>query len=179
MGYWGVAMADFNQVNGGPTVAGVAEATQALAKADSARDKDPREAAYIQALHGFFDGYKEDDFYVYAKRYTNAMAGVAGAYPKDLEAQTLLDGKFAEALSEYQASLKIDPNRFNALLGAGEAAERLGEHDVAAGYYRTLLANCVGANGDALAALKHPRMVVNKMAIRPFSGNRETTGSLK
>lgn len=26
--------------------------------------------------------------YVYAQRYTDAMAGVAGAYPKDLEAQT-------------------------------------------------------------------------------------------
>jgi hypothetical protein len=69
----------------------------------------------------------------------------------------LLSGKFAEALSEYQASLISDPNRFNALLGAGEAAEGLGEHNVAAGYYRTLLANCVGANGYASAALRHPR----------------------
>jgi tetratricopeptide (TPR) repeat protein len=87
MAYWGVAMADLNQVNGGPTAAGVVAANKALAKADSAREKDPREAAYIQALHGCFDGYKEDDFPVYAKRYTDGMAVVAGAYPKDLEAQ--------------------------------------------------------------------------------------------
>ena len=87
MAYWGVAMADSTQVNGGPTVAGVAAASQALAKADSAREKDPREAAYIQALHGFFDGYREDDFLVYATRYTDSMAVVAAAYPGDPEAQ--------------------------------------------------------------------------------------------
>lgn len=49
MAYWGIAMADFNQVNGGPTAAGVAAADQALAKADSSRERDAREAAYIQA----------------------------------------------------------------------------------------------------------------------------------
>jgi tetratricopeptide (TPR) repeat protein len=88
MAYWGIAIADFNQVNGGPTAAGVAAANQALAKADSAREKDSREAAYIQALHAFFDGYqKDDDFYIYAKRYADAMSQVAADYPKDLEAQ--------------------------------------------------------------------------------------------
>ena len=56
MAYWGVAMADFNQVNGGPTPQGIVRANQSLAKADAAREKDPREAAYIHALHLFFDG---------------------------------------------------------------------------------------------------------------------------
>ena len=37
----------------------------------------------------------------------------------------LIDGKPDEALNEYQASLASDPNRFNGLLGAGRAAERL------------------------------------------------------
>jgi tetratricopeptide (TPR) repeat protein len=72
----------------------------------------------------------------------------------------LIDGNPREALKEYQASLVSDPNRFNALLGAGQAAERLGERDVAAGYYRTLLANCVGANGKAVEALRHARTVI-------------------
>ena len=76
----------------------------------------------------------------------------------------LLSGKFGDALSEYQVSLISDPNRFNALLGAGEAAEGLGENNVAAGYYRILLANCVGANGNALMVLRHPQMVVNEVA---------------
>jgi tetratricopeptide (TPR) repeat protein len=88
MAYWGVAMADFNQVNGGPTAEGIARADQALAKADAAREKDRREAAYIHAVHLFFDGYAEGgDFDVHAKRYTDAMEEVATRHPNDLEAQ--------------------------------------------------------------------------------------------
>jgi hypothetical protein len=34
----------------------------------------------------------------------------------------------------------LGPNRFNALLGAGQAAERLGQRALARDYYRTLLA---------------------------------------
>jgi hypothetical protein len=75
----------------------------------------------------------------------------------------LIDGKDEEALKEYQASLASDPNRFNALLGAGQAAERLGQRDVAAKYYRTLLVNCGGANGSALVAVSHAQMVVDEI----------------
>jgi len=87
MAFWGVAMADFNEVNGGPTADGVIRATQALARADEASEKDPREAAYIHALHLFFDGYTEKDPDVYARRYTDAMEEVATRYPNDTEAQ--------------------------------------------------------------------------------------------
>jgi hypothetical protein len=87
----------------------------------------------------------------------------------------LIDGKAKEALKEYQASLASDPNRFNGLLGAGRAAEGVGQRDVAAGYYRTLLANCAGADGSALAALSHPRTVVEEMAGRRAAGNAGAT----
>jgi tetratricopeptide (TPR) repeat protein len=80
-----------------------------------------------------------------------------------------LSGQFAEALREYRGVLASDPNRFNALLGAGRAAEGLGEREVAANYYRTLLANCSRANGGALEALRHAQTVVDEMAIRPAS----------
>ena len=79
----------------------------------------------------------------------------------------LIDGKDDEALKEYQTSLVSDPDRFNGLLGAGRAAERLGKRDLAAKYYRTLLGNCGGADGRALVALRHPREVVDGMAPRP------------
>ena len=72
----------------------------------------------------------------------------------------LLSGQSAEALHEYQGLLMSDPNRFNALLSAGRAAENLSERDVAANYYRTLLANCAGADGNALDALRHAREVI-------------------
>ena len=82
----------------------------------------------------------------------------------------LIDGRAGEALKEYQASLASDPNRFNELLGAGRAAEGLGKRDLAANYYGTLLANCSGADGSALEALRHPRTFVNEMAIGRASG---------
>jgi tetratricopeptide (TPR) repeat protein len=87
MAQWGIAMTNFNQVNGGPTPAGVVAANQALAKADAEHEKDPREAAYIHALHSFFDGYAEKDFQSYAARYAEAMQKLAAPYPEDLEAQ--------------------------------------------------------------------------------------------
>jgi tetratricopeptide (TPR) repeat protein len=78
----------------------------------------------------------------------------------------LIDGKAGESLQEYQASLITDPNRFNGLLGAAKAAEQLGRRKLAEHYYRTLLTNCVGANGSAIEALHHPRAVVEEFAIR-------------
>jgi tetratricopeptide (TPR) repeat protein len=72
----------------------------------------------------------------------------------------LMAGRTEDAFREYQASLVSDPNRYNGLLGAAQAAEKLGKRDVAVGYYRTLLANCAGANGVAVTALAHAREVV-------------------
>lgn len=74
----------------------------------------------------------------------------------------LLQGKAADALQAYQISLLSDPNRFNALLGAGRAAELSGRPAVAARYYRALLANCSGASGLALRVLEHAQAVVAK-----------------
>ena len=74
----------------------------------------------------------------------------------------LLDGKVMEALQAYRASLLSDPNRFNALLGAGRAAELAGQPSLAAQYYRKLLANCTDANAAALDLLEHARAFVAK-----------------
>jgi tetratricopeptide (TPR) repeat protein len=85
----------------------------------------------------------------------------------------LLSGKFADALHEYQASLASDPNRFNALLGAGRAAEGLGDTKIATGYYSNLLANCVDANGKARIELEHARAVVRKGGYLTALGTQE------
>jgi tetratricopeptide (TPR) repeat protein len=87
MAYWGIAMTDFNQVNGGPTKDGVLSAQRALAKAEAASEKDSREAGYLAALHLFFDKFKEGDFNLRSAKYSAAMAVLARHYPKDLEAQ--------------------------------------------------------------------------------------------
>jgi tetratricopeptide (TPR) repeat protein len=47
-----------------------------------------------------------------------------------------------EALTEYEKSLHTDPNRFNGLYGAAQAAEAAKQAQKAAGYYAQLLKNC-------------------------------------
>jgi len=54
----------------------------------------------------------------------------------------------ADALAEYEATLKEAPGRFNALYGAAQSAELLGNGDKAHGYYAQLLQNCGGAPSD-------------------------------
>jgi len=61
----------------------------------------------------------------------------------------LLDGRAADALKEYELSLASDPNRFNALLGAARAAEKLGRKAVATKYYKQLPVSSPHASGAA------------------------------
>jgi len=53
-----------------------------------------------------------------------------------------------EALKEYEISLKTDPNRFNGLYGAAQAAEALQQKAKADGFYAQLLKNCQGVDSD-------------------------------
>ena len=58
---------------------------------------------------------------------------------RELLAEMLMElGKPAEALAEYERSLKRDPNRFRAVYGAGRAAEAAGNANAANGHYRKL-----------------------------------------
>ncbi|MEN8175620.1 MAG: tetratricopeptide repeat protein, partial [Pseudomonadota bacterium] len=58
----------------------------------------------------------------------------------------LLSGRPAEAVEAYETSLAIAPNRFNSLYGAGHAAERMGNTDMARSYYDALIK--VGSRTD-------------------------------
>ena len=60
---------------------------------------------------------------------------------RELLGDLLLErGKAREALVEYEACLKLNPGRLNSLYGAGIAAERAGEKDVARRHYEALTA---------------------------------------
>jgi len=136
MAYWGEAMADFNQVNGGPTSEGIVRVKQSLAKADSAQEKDPREAAYIHAVHIFFDGYTGNDFDVYAKRYTDAMEEVATRYPNDLEAQVFY------ALALINSSPRDDVDLINPRKAVAILYPLLGQHPDHPGIAHYILHAC-------------------------------------
>jgi tetratricopeptide (TPR) repeat protein len=60
--------------------------------------------------------------------------------PRELLADVLLEtGRAAEALAEYETSLREAPNRFNSLAGAARAAERAGKPERAAELYGRLI----------------------------------------
>ena len=59
-----------------------------------------------------------------------------------------------KALVEYQKSMKIDPNRFNGLAGAAQAAALAHQPEQANAYYAQLLKNCDGGAHSARPELQ-------------------------
>jgi hypothetical protein len=68
---------------------------------------------------------------------------------REMLADMLLDmQRPQEALTEYEISLRTDPNRFNGLYGAAQAATQLQQKEKASTYYAQLLKNCEGIHSD-------------------------------
>ncbi len=66
---------------------------------------------------------------------------------RELLGDMLLEmGYYPKALEAYQEDLKINPNRFNALFGAGWAAEKSGDKLKAGFYYRQLINQAVSTS---------------------------------
>jgi tetratricopeptide (TPR) repeat protein len=73
----------------------------------------------------------------------------AGIPAREMVAEILMMAKRPEqALSEYEADLKFNPNRFNGLYGAAQAAEAAGKRDKASQYYADLVKVCAGSNSE-------------------------------
>ncbi len=68
-----------------------------------------------------------------------------------------------EALTEYEKSLHTDPNRFNGLYGAAQAAEAAKQPRKAAEYYAQLLKNCDnGSHSDRPELARAKTLVAQK-----------------
>jgi tetratricopeptide (TPR) repeat protein len=68
---------------------------------------------------------------------------------REMLADMLLDlQRPQEALTEYEISLRTDPNRFNGLYGAAQAATLVQQKEKADAYYAQLLKNCAGIRSD-------------------------------
>jgi tetratricopeptide (TPR) repeat protein len=68
---------------------------------------------------------------------------------REMLADMLLDlQRPQEALAEYEISLRTDPNRFNGLYGAAQAATQVQQKEKADAYYAQLLKNCAGIHSD-------------------------------
>ena len=69
----------------------------------------------------------------------------------------------AEALAEYETSLKTNPGRFNSLYGAAQAAQATGKSDQAKEYYSQLIKNCEGSQSGR-NELKLAQQEMDKLA---------------
>ncbi|HVQ75476.1 MAG TPA: hypothetical protein VMT79_08050 [Candidatus Binatia bacterium] len=68
---------------------------------------------------------------------------------REMLAELLLDlGQPAQALAEFEASQKTDPNRFHGLAGAARAAAQAGDRERARRYYTELLALAKTADSE-------------------------------
>ena len=82
---------------------------------------------------------------------------------REMLADMLLELKQPEnALAEYEKSMKIDPNRFNGLAGAAQAAETAHQASKANSYYSQLLKNCDGGKHSDRPELRSAKTEVAK-----------------
>lgn len=79
---------------------------------------------------------------------------------REMLADMLLEAKRPqEALREYETSLKVDPNRFNSLHGAAQAATAAGKTGLAQKYHAQLLKNLEGVTSDRAEAVRAKMLV--------------------
>jgi predicted Zn-dependent protease len=82
-----------------------------------------------------------------AEKETDGMSETGYLPAQEMIADLLLEAKRPQqALVEYQADLKLNPNRFNGLYGAAQAAEAAGKQSEANEYYAMLVKSCDGSN---------------------------------
>ncbi len=86
-----------------------------------------------------------------------------GIPAREMIAEILMEAKRPQqALTEYQADLKNNPNRFNGLYGAARAAEAAGKQTDAMEYYALLLKVCDGSNSTRPELTRAGELVAKK-----------------
>jgi tetratricopeptide (TPR) repeat protein len=107
--------------------------------------------------------YAEDepDAAVAAMRKAADQQDKAGQNEVDIPAREMLAdllmalNRTGEALTEYKGALKLSPNRLNGLLGAGAAAEAMGDQTQAESFYKQVARNTANGRETARAWVKH------------------------
>jgi hypothetical protein len=105
MGYWGEAMAHFHLGLSWPTPTDLEAGKQALAKADTAFEKSPRESAYIRALQGLYERFRPNDSWVAFKGYADDSQQIVADDPNDVEAKAF--GGLALVVAQDPADIKL------------------------------------------------------------------------
>ncbi|MGA7218794.1 MAG: hypothetical protein WBX38_10790 [Candidatus Sulfotelmatobacter sp.] len=117
----------------------------------------------VQAWLAFAEG--KDDDAVEALRPIADKEDSLGDEPEGIPAREMIADMLLEAkrpqqaLAEYQTDLKLNPNRFDGLYGAAQAAEAAGKQADASEYYAMLLKVCDGSNSNR-PELSHAKKLV-------------------
>jgi len=116
--HWGVALSVWNQVWAPPRPDNLKAGREAIEKAQSAKQKSPREADYIDALAAFYTDTDKLDHRTRAAAYSKKMEALAQKYPEDREARIFY------ALSLLASADPLDKTYKNQL-AAGDILEKL------------------------------------------------------
>jgi len=120
----------------------------------------------VRAWAAYADGKSEDALRILREVADNedkVGKGETESPAREMLADILLEtNRPKEALAEYEVALKTDPNRFNELNGAAQAAEKLDQKEKAAQYYAQLLKNCQGIDSDRPELAKAKTLVAAK-----------------
>ncbi len=119
-------------------------------------------------MHGWRCSSTENDEAVQLMRGVSDHQDQAGKAEVDIPAREMLADMLLQmkqpenALAEYEKSMKIDPNRFNGLAGAAQAAEVTHQSAKANTYYSQLLKNCDGGKHSDRPELRNAKTEVAK-----------------
>ncbi len=159
---------------GAARIGNVAEAeaeVKELAKSVAEREARSRKAGYVVSTEKATDLGEAEAWLCYAQAKTDdALAELRAAMAREeknggesviIPAREMLADMLAQvkrpsdALAQYKIVLKNAPNRFDALLGAGRAAEAVGDKSSAQTFYADLMKICgPGADRPELAEAK-------------------------
>jgi tetratricopeptide (TPR) repeat protein len=103
-----------------------------------------------------------------ADKQRTGVFGASGDLPaREMLADMLLDMHQPEqALAEYRAALKINPNRFDSVYGAARAAELAKHPREAASYFQELVTICVGGSSTR-PELTYASNFLSQVAAKP------------
>ncbi|MBV9339892.1 MAG: hypothetical protein JO159_03250 [Acidobacteria bacterium] len=155
---------------------GDANAARRNARMFDEAEEATRKSKYAYTLEGKRSSYAHDEVHAWLAFVENKpdeavqqMREVADSQDKggkaevdiparEMVAEMLLESKHPEsALTEYEKSMKIDPNRFNGLVGAAQAAALGHQAAKANTYYTQLLKNCDGGKHSERPELRNAR----------------------
>jgi tetratricopeptide (TPR) repeat protein len=119
----------------------------------------------ILAWSAFADGKTEEalkDMRESADLQDKVGQGEVDIPAREMLADMLLEAKRPkEALVEYSQALRLSPNRFNALYGAGQSAEAAGDPIAASRYYAALLKSTDNGAGSIRPEIAHVKAFVS------------------